>query len=83
MNRQGIAVAAALTAVTLPLAGYRVLTRRGGRRLLAAPRTMPGEEQLGPQIDAMGGGQEAILPIIERLSRTRDNREFLDTLTKR
>jgi transcription termination factor Rho len=34
-------------------------------------------------IDAMGGGQEAILPIIERLSRTRDNREFLDTLTKR
>ena len=55
MNRQGIAVAAALTAVTLPLAGYRVLTRRGGRRLLAAPRTMPGEEQLGPQIDAMGG----------------------------
>ncbi|MFN8442498.1 MAG: transcription termination factor Rho [Caldilineaceae bacterium] len=34
-------------------------------------------------IDAMGGGQEAILPIIERMSRTRDNREFLDTLTKR
>lgn len=33
-------------------------------------------------IDAMGGGQEAILPIIERMSRTRDNREFLDTLTK-
>jgi transcription termination factor Rho len=33
-------------------------------------------------IDAMGGGQEAILPIIERMSRTRDNREFLDTLTR-
>jgi len=55
VNRQRIAVAAALTAVTLPLAGYRVLTRRGGRRLLAAPRTLPGEEELGPQIDAMGG----------------------------
>ena len=34
-------------------------------------------------IDAMGGGGEAILPIIERRSRTRDNREFLETLTKR
>lgn len=34
-------------------------------------------------IDAMGGGHEAILPIIERMSRTRDNREFLETLTKR
>jgi transcription termination factor Rho len=34
-------------------------------------------------IDAMGGGQEALLPIIERMSRTRDNREFLDTLTKK
>ena len=33
-------------------------------------------------IDAMGGGYDAILPIIERLSRTRNNREFLDTLTK-
>ena len=55
MNRQRIAVAAALTAVTLPAAGYRVLTRRGGRRLLAAPRTMPGEDALGPEIDAMGG----------------------------
>lgn len=34
-------------------------------------------------IDAMGGGHEAILPIIERMSRTRDNREFLETLTKK
>ncbi len=33
-------------------------------------------------IDAMGGGYDALLPIIERLSRTRTNREFLDTLTK-
>lgn len=34
-------------------------------------------------IDAMGGGYDAILPIIERLSRTRGNQEFLDTLTKK
>ncbi len=34
-------------------------------------------------IDAMGGGNDAILPIIERMSRTRDNREFLETLTKK
>ena len=32
--------------------------------------------------DAMGGANEAILPILERLSRTRDNQEFLDTLIK-
>lgn len=34
-------------------------------------------------IDAMGGGYDAILPIIERLSRTRTNQDFLDTLTKK
>jgi pimeloyl-ACP methyl ester carboxylesterase len=55
VNRQRIAMAAVVTAVTLPVVGYRLLTRRGGRRLLAAPRTMPGEAELGPQIDAMGG----------------------------
>ncbi len=31
-------------------------------------------------IDAMGGGVEAIQPILERLSRTRNNKEFLQTL---
>ena len=55
MNRERIVLAAVVTAVTLPVAGYRLMARRGGRRLLAAPRTMPGEEELGPQIDAMGG----------------------------
>jgi len=39
--------------------------------------------ELRRMIDAMGGGNEAILPIVERLSRTRDNREFLETLTKK
>jgi transcription termination factor Rho len=33
-------------------------------------------------IDAMGGGHEALLPILERLSRTRNNQEFLETLIK-
>jgi transcription termination factor Rho len=33
-------------------------------------------------IDAMGGGHEALLPILERLSRTHNNQEFLDTLVK-
>jgi transcription termination factor Rho len=33
-------------------------------------------------IDAMGGGHEALLPILERLSRTRNNQEFLETLVK-
>ena len=32
--------------------------------------------------DAMGGANDAILPILERLSRTRNNQEFLDTLVK-
>ncbi len=31
-------------------------------------------------IDAMGGGVEAIQPILERLARTRNNKEFLQTL---
>ncbi len=32
-------------------------------------------------IDAVGGSQEAILPILERLSKSGDNTEFLDKLT--
>ena len=55
MTRRGLTVAAAATAVTLPLAGLELVFRRGGRRLLAAPRRLPGEEQLAPAIDAMGG----------------------------
>ena len=55
---------------------------RAEEKLLDA-ETLAKVYTLRRMIDAMGGGQEAILPIIERLSRTRDNREFLDTLTKR
>jgi transcription termination factor Rho len=31
-------------------------------------------------IDAMGGGMDAIQPLLERLNRTRNNEEFLSTL---
>jgi transcription termination factor Rho len=55
---------------------------RAEEKLLDA-ETLAKVYTLRRMIDAMGGGQEAILPIIERMSRTRDNREFLDTLTKR
>jgi transcription termination factor Rho len=54
---------------------------RAEEKLLDA-ETLARVYTLRRMIDAMGGGQEAILPIIERLSRTRDNREFLETLTK-
>jgi len=54
---------------------------RAEEKLLDA-ETLAKVYTLRRMIDAMGGGQEAILPIIERLSRTRDNREFLETLTK-
>jgi len=46
----GAALAAAISVITL-----RVLTGRGGDRLLAAPRTMPDEDALGPALDALGG----------------------------
>lgn len=43
-------VAAVASAVTL-----RAVARRGGARLLAAPRSLPGEAGLGPALDALGG----------------------------
>ncbi|NJN81148.1 MAG: transcription termination factor Rho [Caldilineaceae bacterium] len=55
---------------------------RAEEKLLDA-ETLAKVYTLRRMIDAMGGGSEALLPIIERLSRTRDNREFLETLTKR
>jgi len=55
VTRRGVTVAAAATAVTLPLAGLEILFRRGGRRLLDAPRRLPGEGELVPAIDALGG----------------------------
>jgi pimeloyl-ACP methyl ester carboxylesterase len=55
VRRKGVVAAVAVAAVTLPVAGYRYVTRRGGRRLVHAPRTLPDEHELGPAIDAMGG----------------------------
>jgi len=55
---------------------------RAEEKLLDA-ETLAKVYTLRRMIDAMGGGHEALLPIVERLSRTRDNREFLETLTKK
>lgn len=55
---------------------------RAEEKLLDA-ETLAKVYTLRRMIDAMGGGYEAVLPIIERLSRTRNNEEFLETLTKR
>ena len=51
--RKRLAAVAAL--LTLPPAVTRLVVRRGADKLLAAPRTMPSEAALGPQIDALGG----------------------------
>lgn len=48
-------VAAASLAAVASVMTLRVVARRGGGRLLAAPRTMPGEAALGPTLDALGG----------------------------
>lgn len=45
----------AIGAVVVPIASFRVLTRRANLRLLSAPRTTPDEAGLGPAIDALGG----------------------------
>ena len=49
---------------------------------LLDPETLAKVYTLRRMIDAMGGGYDAILPIVERLSRTRTNQDFLDTLTR-
>jgi pimeloyl-ACP methyl ester carboxylesterase len=42
-------------AVLVPLASFGLVSRRGARRLLAAPRTAPEERGLAPAVDALGG----------------------------
>jgi transcription termination factor Rho len=49
---------------------------------LLDPEVLARVYTLRRMIDAVGGGHEAILPILERLSKTRDNQEFMDTLTR-
>ena len=54
---------------------------RAEERLLE-PEVLAKVYTLRRMSDAMGGANDAILPILERLSRTRNNQEFLDTLVK-
>lgn len=54
---------------------------RAEEKLLDA-ETLAKVYTLRRMIDAVGGGNEATLPILERLSKTRNNLEFLETLTR-
>ncbi len=58
------------------------IEKSGTRReeLLLEPDVLQRVWTLRRMIDAMGGSLEAILPILERLSKTRSNKEFLATL---
>jgi len=59
------------------------IERSGTRReeLLIPPETLAKVWTLRRMIDAIGGN-EALSPVIERLARTRNNEEFLNTLSK-
>lgn len=46
---------AGLAAVAIPIASFGIVARRGGRRLLEAPRYLPVEAALGGALDALGG----------------------------
>ncbi|MCS6844901.1 MAG: transcription termination factor Rho [Caldilineales bacterium] len=58
------------------------IERSGTRReeLLLDPNTLQRVWTMRRMIDALGGGMEAIQPLMERLARTRSNEEFLATL---
>ncbi|MBC7258694.1 MAG: transcription termination factor Rho [Chloroflexi bacterium] len=60
------------------------IERSGTRReeLLLDRETLQKVWTLRRMISAIGGGEEAIVPILERLRKTKNNREFLATLTK-
>ncbi|MGB9592509.1 MAG: transcription termination factor Rho [Anaerolineae bacterium] len=60
------------------------IERSGTRReeLLLDRETLQKVWTLRRMISAIGGGEEAIVPILERLQMTKNNREFLATLTK-
>ncbi len=58
------------------------IERSGTRReeLLIDEPTLQRVWTMRRMIDALGGGMEALQPLLERISRTRDNEEFLSTL---
>ena len=55
---------------------------------LAREELLLGQETLGKvwtlrrMVAALGGGPEAVIPVLERLTKTRNNAEFLATLNK-
>jgi len=60
------------------------IQRSGTRRqeLLLDPNTLQKVLTLRRVIAAMGGGVEVVEPILERLAKTKSNKEFLATLAK-
>ncbi|MFZ1240902.1 MAG: transcription termination factor Rho [Anaerolineae bacterium] len=60
------------------------MERSGTRReeLLLDPETLARVWTMRRMLDAIGGGPDAILPLLERMARTRSNKEFLATLHK-
>lgn len=60
------------------------IERSGTRReeLLLDSETLNKVWTLRRMVSALGGGPEAAIPVLERLSKTRDNAEFLATLNK-
>ncbi len=53
--RRALTATAVAALATVPVAGARLVLRRGGRSLLAAPRRRPDEAGLAPAIEALGG----------------------------
>ena len=60
------------------------IERSGTRReeLLLEPDVLSRVWTMRRMIDALGGGLEAIVPLLDRMARTRNNKEFLATLHK-
>ena len=59
------------------------IERSGTRReeLLLEPEVLKRVWTMRRMVDALGGGEEAIIPLLDQLRRTRSNREFLASLT--
>ncbi len=60
------------------------IERSGTRReeLLLDPETLTKVWTLRRMVSALGGGPEAVIPVLERLNRTSSNAEFLATLNR-
>ncbi len=58
------------------------IERSGTRReeLLLDPETLARVWTMRRMIDAIGGGPDALIPLLERVAKTRSNKEFLATL---